>query len=465
MFSDSFPDNIALIDDSDRAMWYDELEERASSLYARIGRRCLVFLLASNTVGSVLGYFSFLKNRIVPVMLSCRLDPVLLNSLIKLYRPAYLWLPSEQVSGWNIVYSDCGYSLAATDMDSDCELYAELALLLTTSGSTGSPRFVRQSYANIEANTSSIIEYLSINSDERAITVLPMNYTYGLSVINTHLSTGATVLLTDSSVMQADFWTFFKEYGATSFSGVPYTYSMLDRLRFYKMNLPRLRTLTQAGGKLPERLQEKFAICARKKKRKFFVMYGQCEATARMSFLPSDRAVDKIGSIGIPVPGGRFRLIDSKGCEIRWPDTEGELVYEGANVTLGYAESASDLAKGDERGGILFTGDMGKFDSEGYYYITGRKKRFLKIFGSRINPDEVEDLVRSRFSVEVACAGVDDHMYIFLTDQDLSGNVGTFVAETTGINPSAFKTVVIPQIPKNDAGKIQYAQLAEYYEL
>jgi len=231
------------------------------------------------------------------------------------------------------------------------------------------------------------------------------------------------------------------------------------------MDLPYLRTITQAGGKLTLELHKKFARYAEDSGKKFIVMYGQCEATARMGYLPADKAVEKKGSMGIAIPGGKFRLIDAKGNEIHTPHTTGELVYEGSNVTLGYAENVDDLAKCDERNGVLETGDMAQFDEDGYYYIVGRKKRFLKIYGNRINLDEVDRLIKEKYEVEVACGGVDDHMYIFLTDEGIASEIKDYVSTTTKLNPAAFKTVVIDEIPKNDAGKTKYTELEKYYDL
>lgn len=264
--------------------------------------------------------------------------------------------------------------------------------------------------------------------------------------------------------MQKEFWLFFKEEQATSFGGVPYTYEMLDKLRFWCMDLQYLRTMTQAGGKLTPELHEKFARFASENNKKFVVMYGQCEATARMGYLPPEYAVEKRGSMGVAIPGGKFSLIDVKGNEIKTPDIAGELVYEGDNVTLGYAECGEDLAKGDELKGRLVTGDMARFDDDGFYYIVGRKKRFLKIYGNRVNLDETDRLIKAEFNIEAACAGVDDHMYIFVTDSDKADAVRDYVIGKTKLNPVAFKVVVIDEIPKNDSGKTLYNELTKYYE-
>ncbi len=457
---------IAVKDEFGNSLSYLELDNKANNIASIVSKRCLVFSLCRNEIGSLVGYVAFLNNNIVPVMLNSHLDRELLNSLLSAYNPAYLWVPCENKEEFvgTEVYSEFGYSLIKTNYDKNFEMNPDLCLLLTTSGSTGSPKFVRQSYKNVKANAEAIASYLELTDKERPITTLPMNYTYGLSIINSHLLVGATILQTDKGLMQKEFWNFFKENEATSFGGVPYTYEMLDRLRFYRMNLPSLSYMTQAGGKLTPELHKKFAQYAQDSGKKFIVMYGQCEATARMGYLPAEASLEKCGSMGIAIPGGKFSLIDANGNVITTPNTTGELVYEGPNVTMGYAECGADLIKGDERGGILQTGDMAQVDEDGYYYIVGRKKRFLKIYGNRVNLDEIDRLLKEKFNnLDVASSGVDDHMYIFITNPDLSKEVLDFVVEKTGLNQIAFKVIVISDIPKNDAGKVLYKELTKYY--
>lgn len=457
----------ALLDEFGKSLSYDRLNKEADALAHAVGKRCLVFSLCRNEIGSVIGYISFINNGIVTGLLNSNLDEELLNNLISSYKPAFLWVPKDQLhqfSNMKAQYETYDYVLLDTGFNPDYPIYEELALLLTTSGSTGSPKFVRQSYTNILDNAQSIVEYLELTDEERSITTLPMNYTFGLSIINSYFLVGGTILLTEKSIMQKEFWAFFKEAKATSFAGIPYTYEMLDRLRFYQMDLPSLRTFTQAGGKILPELHEKFAKYAQEKGKKFVVMYGQCEATARMGYLPPDKAVEKKGSMGIVIPGGKFHLIDVDGAIITKPHTTGELVYEGKNVTLGYAECNTDLAKGDERHGILETGDMAQYDEDGYYYIVGRKKRFLKIYGNRVNLDEIDRMIRGKFSIEAAATGVDDRMYIFVTNEKDAEPVRDFVISKTKLNPSAFKVVVIDEIPKNDSGKTQYKELVKYYD-
>lgn len=462
-----FKNNTAVITESGQKITYEELDTHCQSLTDKIGRRCLVFNLCRNETASLAGYTGFLNAKIVPLMLKADLDKDLLKRFIITYKPDYLHVPSDMAAAFTDsreIYKNLGYSLIKTPYNNEFELHDELALLLTTSGSTGSPKLVRQSYKNIEANTKSIVKYLNIEETERAITTLPMNYTYGISIINTHLMTGACLILTEKGLMQKEFWQQLKENKATSFGGVPYTYEMLERLRFLRMDLPSLKYLTQAGGKLSPDLHEKFAKWAIENDKKFIVMYGQTEATARMAYLPCEKSLEKYGSMGIAIPGGKFSLIDENGEEITTPETVGELVYEGDNVTLGYAQCGDDLKKGDERGGRLVTGDMAKFDKDGFFYIAGRKKRFLKIYGNRVNLDETERLIKSNFKdIDCACTGIDDKMDIFITNPLYKEIVLKFISAKTGINHNAFTVNIISEIPKNEAGKTLYKELELSY--
>ena len=461
---------IAAISASGDTITYGMLVSESESILERIGSRKLVFILCHNRIESLVGYVGMLGSFNVPLLLSADMDIMLLSYLINTYRPNYLWIPDDMNTVVSGIINDIGngetvftygnYELIAANNE-QIMMFDELALLLNTSGSTGSPKLVRQSYDNIRSNAEAIAQYLELDDTERPITMLPMNYTYGLSVINSHLLVGATILMTESSYAQKQFWSFFKEQGATSIVGVPYTYEILKRIRFERMELPGLRYMTQAGGKLLPQLHKEFAEYAMSKGIRFYVMYGQTEATARMAYLPYDRSLEKYGSMGIAIPGGEFSLIDTDGKEIEEAETVGELVYRGPNVTLGYAEKVSDLYVGDERNGILYTGDMAKRDSDGFYYIVGRKKRFLKIYGNRVNLDECERILETRFEgTGFACVGEDDHMKIYVTVPDIEKEISVFISEKTGLNVKAFSVVYIDEIPKNESGKKNYKLLS-----
>ncbi len=460
---EKYGNKVAFFDDRGQNITYSELASQSKIIGKMMLKRKLAFCLCENSVGSAIGYMTCLENKIVPLLLDRKIDESLLDSLMEIYQPSYLYFPAdmrERFSDCTVLYEGYQYILAKSGYPEEIEMDEQLALLLTTSGSTGSPKLVRQSYKNIQSNAEAIAEYLELDDTERPVSSLPMNYTYGLSVINSHVQVGATILLTDKTMMMKAFWDFMKKNDATSFAGVPFTYELLKKVRFFKMDVPSLRYMTQAGGKLSPELHREFAEWALEHNKKFIVMYGQTEATARMGYLPAEKSLEKYGSMGKVIPGGKFILIDTEGKEICEPDQVGELVYEGDNVTLGYAECRSDLAKGDERGGRLETGDMAKRDADGFYYIVGRKKRFLKIFGNRVNLDEIDRLIKKQFEgVDCASTGVDDKMKTFITDKDRTDEVRQYLSNTTHLSESAFEVVYISEIPKNEAGKTLYREL------
>lgn len=456
-----YSDRIALISDDGEKYTYNQLIKVADEKVELVEPRTVVFLICENSFECIAVYIGLLRKRAVPVLIGYKTDKDVLETLKSKYRPEYIFCPqiSDYDSNKN---TNPVYQCIKTEFTEKYSVNDELAVLITTSGSTGSPKLVMQSYRNIESNAVSISEYLNITEEDVALTTMPMNYSYGLSIIHSHLLMGASIVTTEKTLMDRDFWSLIPENNVTTFGGVPYIYQMLKRLRFGNMNLPSLRYITQAGGKLSKELSLEFADICREKGIKFIVMYGQTEATARMSYLPWKYAFDKAGSIGIAVPGGKFSLIDTDGTEINVSEKTGELVYEGPNVTLGYAESADDLARTDQFKGKLLTGDMAMRDKDGFYYITGRKKRFLKIFGNRVNLDEIESMLNSH-EFECVCSGNDDSLKIYMVnaDDEKLKNAVEFISEKTRLNRSAFKTICIKEIPRNASGKVLYSELED----
>lgn len=475
---------LCICDDGSRLL-YQELLDTAGIYRKEVGRE-MVFVLCRNTPGSLLGYLGCLAGGGAALLLDADMEPGLFASLYDCYRPGWICMPSEdtgkiikavtQIPGdakggpetenrppsqpkQAAVFRD---SVLIRTGEDGPELHPDLCLLLTTSGSTGSPRLVRISRKNLDANTESIVQYLEIDANERPITTLPMNYSYGMSVINTHVFCGAAILLTRYTLMEHPFWERMKNERATSIAGVPYTYRMLNRLGLTEQELPALRTLLQAGGRLPVELHRKFGSWCLETGRRFFVMYGQTEASPRMGYLPAARTVEKCGSMGIAIPGGKLVLIDGGGKEIDLPDVVGELVYYGDNVSMGYAHCREDLAKGDESCGVLYTGDMAKRDAEGYYYIVGRKKRFIKMAGKRLGLDDTERLLGTLFpEEEIACAGRDDHLEVYVCGADAArlDEIAVKLADTIHAAQSMVAVYGIREFPRNDAGKIRYAAL------
>ncbi|MDN4492215.1 AMP-binding protein [Ureibacillus aquaedulcis] len=437
-------EKIAVITE-EKQYTYKELNEMVQQFKFSSDDKKLVLLLCKNKIEMLSAYLSALNNHHAVMLISADTNAELLISIVNEYKP--YWIVGT--------YSFDGYRQVGLIQErvssSNTPIHKDLAILLSTSGTTGSQKFVRLSYENIQSNAEAIVEYLNIDENERAIMNLPMSYSYGLSIINSHLQAKASILLTDESVMSKIFWQFVQEQQATSIAGVPFTYQMLQRIGFLKMDLPHLKTLTQAGGRLNEKLVKIFAQYAKEQNKRFFVMYGQTEASPRMSYIPSERVVEKAGSIGIAIPGGDLSI-----------DAEtGELIYKGSNVMMGYASCLADLEKGDEMNGILHTGDTATSDQDDYFIITGRMKRFIKLFGLRINLDEVEKKLESEVHTLIACTGNDDKLMIAIDKEQYITKVQDVVEQYYKLHRTAYKVIVLDAIPRFASGKIDYVTLKE----
>lgn len=443
----------AVIDDSGRSVTYGEICSFAPFFASHLHPRALIFILAENKIGSLLGYTSALSNRIVPLVISAKTEQGLYRDLFDKYKPEYLWAPVEMAKtlGYEVVFSAWDYALLRTNNPA-VPLFEDLSLLLPTSGSTGSPKLVRHSYRNIEANADNVRRLFNLTEAEKAMAILPMHYTMGLSVIASHLLAGATLLLSGRSLLDKGFWSLLKE--ATSFTGVPYSYEILMKMRFTRMNLPNLRIITQGGGKLTEEMFQALAQYAEDKGKQFIATYGQSECTARMAYLPAELALTKTCSIGIAEPGGQLSIVDADGNETFEGEATGEMVYRGENVTLGYATCLDDLQKGDENHGIMHTGDLAHRDADGCYFIVGRLKRFLKIFGLRIGLDEVENLIKSEYQIDCYCKGDDKKLIVLVTKPSVVEQLPAFIEEKTHLFHQNIEVQLVDAILRNEAGKV-----------
>jgi len=453
-------EKVAMIDENEQLIKYVDIQMFIEKISNVCKQRDVVLCLCRNTIGSIIGYFAFVELQIVPILLDASLEKKLVESVSTSYEPYYIWAPEEMNFEQ---YWECmnffGYRLWKKKEETVHIIHPDLAVLLSTSGTTGSSKMVRLSYKNLSENAYSIAEYLEISQSERPITVLPMCYAYGLSIINSHIISGASLLVTTKSVIQKKFWEMVTKYKATSFSGVPYTYQLLERMHFCERDLPYIKTLTQAGGKLPEKLQSLFAEYAAAQDKKFVIMYGQCEATARISYLPCEFAKTKLGSIGKAIPRGKLYIVNEAGKKIEEPGNIGELLYNGPNVMMGYAEDSQDLQLGDIQGDFLLTGDIGYFDEDGFYYIVGRKKRFIKIYGKRISLDEIENYLRDKCGVNCACIEKNEKIVIFLTDIKQKVVVEEELVKVLKIPATVLRFQEMLDIPRNSSGKIQYSKL------
>ena len=332
-------------------------------------------------------------------------------------------------------------------------VHPELGLLLATSGSTGSPRMVRLPRRGVLHNVAVVAETLGIDGDEVTVTTLPLYYTYGLTVLNTHLSQGATVVLDDRGLLDRGFWETVAQHKVTSLAAVPYQYEMLRRIGFDPGAYPALRTLTQAGGRLRDALVLEFHRRMSEVGGQLIVMYGQTEA-GRMAILPPDRLPEKLGSAGLAIPDGRFTVaLDSADGDV------GEIHYHGPNVMMGYAREAEDLARGDELHGTLPTGDIGRLDSEGFLFLSGRTRRFGKVFGVRVSLSDVERMLEHRGAV-AAVAG-DDRIVVWVerADAQTRAEIRRELSERIGVHASGFDVRDIPALPLLPNGKVDYQAL------
>jgi acyl-coenzyme A synthetase/AMP-(fatty) acid ligase len=410
-------------------------------------RRCLVFLLVANTVRSVSAYLALLEAGHAVLLLDAETSGDILRSLGAAYRPDAILRPDREEP------------VELTGQGGH-DLHPDLAVLLSTSGSTGSPKLARFSLGQLMENAAAIASYLSIGPDERPILLLPFHYSFGLSVLHSHLLKGARVELTRHSLMQKEFWERIRSAQATSFSGVPFHYEAMKRLGFGRIDAPSVRTWTQAGGRLGPDQVRYWATETAARGCRFFVMYGQTEAGPRMSYVDPADLPEHAASIGRAIPGATLSLIDDKGREIAEADREGELVCQSPSIMMGYAFTPEDLALGDVMGGRLQTGDLARRDADGRYFISGRKSRFVKLMGVRVNLDDIENLARST-GFSAAVAGRDDLVVIGIegaSDADAEA-LKQRAIDVFSFPPRALRVRALESLPRGAGGKPRYADL------
>jgi len=455
---DNFND-IALIESTGKINTYLDLQQNVSDFSTFFTEKHLIFIIGENDLSTIVSYVSSIESGIVPLLLSPRINKNQLNSLIITYKPKYIFQKKKlnQYRDYNLVTKYKSYSLFVKEKSEVIRLHPDLALLLTTSGSTGSPKLVRLTKKNIISNAKSISKYLKITSDDRAITSLPFNYSYGLSVINSHLISGGSLVLSNSSMMEGDFWRLITKHAVTSLSGVPYNYEMMIRLGVDRLQISSIKKMTQAGGRLEINKIKEINKALHVNKIKFYIMYGQTEATARISYLSPEDINNKPGSIGKAIPNGKLWIENKDGELIDQVNSVGELIYSGNNVSMGYANSINDLELGDVNKGVLRTGDLAKFDSEGFFYIEGSTNRFIKIYGNRISLDSLEKIIFDK-GFESAAIGSENKLVIYVIhNKKLSTDLlKVDISEVIGINQTAIQINVVSDFPRLDNGKINY---------
>jgi len=439
LFFDSFaaPGDALAVATADTTITYGELDKRIDDRLDELGDgRRLVLIESSNELEPLITYLAALRGR-HPVMILAADKPD--AAIIDQYRPDVIFSEDQATGDWGVRH---------IHPQSIHSFHPDLALLLSTSGSTGTSKFVRLSYENLAANADSIAQYLEIRPTDRASASLPLHYCYGLSIVHSHLLVGAGLILTDNSVVDPCFWKQFNDHGGTTFPAVPFTFELLDRIDFASMDVPTLRYITQAGGRLAPEQVRRYAELGVDKGFDLFVMYGATEATARMAFLPPHMAAANPTVIGQPIPDGSFDIAD-----------DGELIYSGPNVMLGYAEGPEDLALGRSID-ALNTGDLARQTDDGLYEIVGRKSRFLKMFGLRISLDTVEAFTRE-YGCPAHATGTDDLLVLATEDREASQGLGEAAAKRFGLPLTSVHVEPYDEVPRLSSGKVDYPTIRD----
>ena len=460
IYKQQFKRNNALILKDNSSISYKNLIHEIENFSANIKDRSLIFLQCQNNFEAIVGYLGSIKSNCVVSLLDENIDIDSFTKLVEEYYPDYIFFDKKNLKGlenFSTIYTFGSYFLLKIKNQKKKILNDQLSLLISTSGSTGSSKLVRQSLSNINNNTESIVNYLKILETDITITTLPMSYVYGLSIINTHLSQGATVVLNNESVTRKEFWNNLQKNKVTNFGGVPYIYSILEKIDFKNFDLKHLKYTTQAGGKIHKHTAQNIIKKFDSINTKLYLMYGAAEATARMSYLPWEN-IDKIESIGKPIPGGEFELKDLNNKTILDPNIHGNLIYKGKNVCMGYAKNFEDLSKGDENNGRLETGDIAYKDKDNFYYLVGRKDRYIKIYGMRINLQELENIV-SNFGFENICMqNKENTIEVYIKGKFDLNKLKINLANKTRIHPSVFVFESVKEFSLNKNLKFSYNQ-------
>jgi acyl-CoA synthetase (AMP-forming)/AMP-acid ligase II len=433
----------------DHVLSYAEVAAQVDEVVRRIGpARRLIAIEAAASVDFVVTYIAALSVGHVIALLPPG-DAAAVAAFTADFEPDLVF--QDDKGQWRMAEQ----AAAAQDLNPD------LALMLATSGTEGRPRWVRLSRANIEANAQSIVSFLGLTAADRVAHVLPFHYSYGLSVLHSHLAAGGSIAFCGESVIAPGFIDHARKARCTGLSGVPFTYELLERIGFRERLWPELRCMTAAGGRLPPALALRYDQALKAKCGGVFVMYGQTEATARMAYVPPDQLAQYPGSIGIAIPGGRFRIRGEDGREITQAGERGELVYSGPNVMMGYATTRDDLAGGAELS-ELATGDIAALLPNGFICLHGRARRFSKIAGLRIGHEAIEWALRAQ-GIDCAVTGTDQAITLHIPGR-CDPEFATRAAEAAGLPAHYVRLRCDTVLPRLASGKIDYRQLGEVLE-
>ncbi len=371
----------------------------ACYLNEKVGKGQNILLVSQNNLFFILAYLGILKSGNICVPLNPEIEQDNLNFIIKKTQSRLGFFSDFALNKLKVSFDMVSESALPELIanQSLCDDFNEvfdgdqIAEIIFTSGSTATPKGVMLTHNNIIANTDSITQYLQLKESDRLLVVLPFFYCYGLSLLHTHLRVGGQIVLNNNFIFLGSTIKNLFTFQCTGFAGVPSHFQILLRKTelFRNSEFPSLRYVTQAGGKLPDSFIEEFVQAFPKVS--FYVMYGQTEATARLSYLPPDMLRKKAGSLGKGIPGVELKVINSTGMPVV-PGETGEIIARGKNVMAGYFEEPEETAKALQNG-WLHTGDLAIVDDEGYIYLTAREKEIIKVGGKRVSPKEIEEVI------------------------------------------------------------------------
>ena len=423
-------------------------------------KKALFLVLCENSMGCLATYFSIVQKKNIAMLASSKITNDDLSTLIKKFKPNYLALPQSYCYKGNklkkveIVYN---YKIIKIFLNKKFQINNQIKLLLSTSGTTTEKKWAKISQKNIQSNLVGIIKSLKIKADDIAITTLPFEYSYGLSIINTHLFMNAKIILTKKSVIENDFWNILKKYKVTNFGGVEFTYEILEKIRFGKfLNGSHLKYLSQAGSALNPELHKKIYRILNKNKIKLYIMYGMTEAGPRISIMRDDGNIKKRNylSVGKEIDGVKVFVKNNKSKT----NKVGQLYLSSKSIFGGYAKKIVHL-KIFKNQKILKLGDLGYFDQKKFLFITGRSNRICKIKGIRINLAVVEKHIKQKLRCNTHLVSDDRKIYIFSNENKIKKINKSDLKKILNININDISIKFIREIPKSENRKTSYSGL------
>jgi len=446
--------NVAISTNDNRSLTYRQLDDYGDSLKNKMGeKKCIILFLCDSSIETLRAFFGILQCQYVPIMIDRKCDTELVLNLLEKYRPRYIWAKKEDASkfqGCSQLFSEGDYTVYQTNY-SYYPIFSDLAILLSTSGTTGSPKLVRLSYKNILVGIKSAVKVFGVHENDSIIFTLPLDYCYGIVCLLIHFHAGAKVLLTDKNILDKEFWELFEDQRVTAYYGVPFTYNILLKIGFFDKKYQHLRYIVQAGGLPSKKVFDEYLAKQGIESYAFYNLYGQTE-TVVTSYLPPKNFANKYGSVGLAFPEMKVSLIQRQDYK--------EVVINGDNVFMGYANEYKDLSLGDVNNGVSYTGDIGEFDTDGYLYLKGRVSRFSKLAGVRVGFDDVETLLKSEFQhTDFACIGNDEYIEIFYCLDIEPKEIISFLSNKIRVNKMMIKAYKIDGLPRSGNGKIRYGEL------